>query len=216
MSERKWHVGISVLIYLVTVSLLTAVLTTLPVFPQAEENVFQVSPGEFTARDAPPMGEPYIIPQKLVVWNRDNVERLVFVTSEIPPENAVRENYILIPNDNWVIPFPSSILIPENSFAEIQISLDIPRWENLTDKKWEVWIPVERQPLQGEIGVLRPTVRLKIETTSELPPPPGGTNYLIFIAIIIVIVIIIVGVWIWSRRIGERKPKKGVISRRRR
>jgi len=172
------------------------------------ESSFSISPDEFTVRRAPPMGEPWRIQQELVVWNRDNVERVVFVTAEIPPENAVRENYIPIPNDNWVIPIPSSILIPENSFAKIQIILNIPRWENLTDKKWEVWIPVERQPLPGEVGVLRPTVRLKIETTSELPPPPGGTNYLIFIAIGIVIVIVAVGVWIWSRRNGERKHKK--------
>jgi hypothetical protein len=82
-----------------------------------------------------------------------------------------------IPNENWVIPFPSSILIPENSFAEIQIMLNIPRWENLTGRKWEVWIPVERQALPGEPVVYRPTVRMKIETTEELPTPVGGIAF---------------------------------------
>jgi hypothetical protein len=169
---------------------------------------------------APPLGEPWKIQQKIVVWNRDNVARLVFVTSEIPPENIISENDIIagyrpIPNENWVHAlfennsrYSSSLNIKENSFAEVVISLDIPRWENLTSQKWEVWIPVERQPMPGEVGVLRPTVRLKIETTSELPPPPGVPNYLIFIAIGAAIVIVAVGVWILSRRMGERKPKK--------
>jgi len=136
----------------------------------AQENaVFSVSPGAFTVSDVPLTGTPYVIPQKLIVWNRDNVDRAVFISSEIPPENAVSPGYNPIPNENWVILSPYSILIPENSFAEIQISLDIPRWDNLTGKKWEVWIPVERQPLPGEVRILRPTVRIKIETT-ELPP----------------------------------------------
>jgi hypothetical protein len=216
MSEHKCYLGI-VLVSLVTISLLTALLITPSVFPQETENVFQVSPGEFTARDAPPLGSPYIIPQVLVVYNRDNVERLVYVKAEIPPENDVRPGYEPIENENWVIPLPSSVLIPENSYKEIQISFNIPRRENLTNKKWEVWVSVMRQPLPGEIGVLNPTVRIKIETTAELPPPPGTTKYLIPIAIVIAIIIIIaICVWIWSRKMGERKPKKVVISRSRR
>jgi hypothetical protein len=67
-------------------------------------------------------------------------------------------------------------LIKENSFAVIQLSFNIPRWENLTSKKWEVWIPVERQALLGEPTVYGSTVRMKIETTAELPPPPGGKS----------------------------------------
>jgi hypothetical protein len=213
MSERKWHVSISVLISLVTVSLLTATYTMPLVSSQQGENAFTVSPGEFTARDAPPMGEPYTISQVLVVWNRDNIERFFTIAARIPPENAVRPGYEPIPNENWVHPLPSSILIPENSYAEVQISLNIPRWENLTGKKWEVWIPVERQAIAPEIA-LEEIVRLKIETTEELPPLPGGINYLIFLAMGVAIAIVAAGVWIWSRRKGERKPKKGALSLR--
>ena len=136
-----------------------------------ENAVFSVSPGEFTVSDVPLTGTPYTIPQIIVVWNGDNVSRTVSITTEIPPENATSPGYEPIPNENWVIPSPSSALISENSYAEVQILLNIPRWENLTWQKWEVWILVERQALPGEIGVLRPIVRMKIETAEEVPLP---------------------------------------------
>ena len=181
------------------------------------QQAFSVSPAEFTVSKAPPLGEPWRIQQELVVRNGDNIERFFTITAEIPPDNAVRSGYEPIENENWVIPLPSSVVIPENSFKEIQISFNIPRWENLTNKKWEVWISVMRQPLQGEIGILNPTVRVKIETTAELPPPPESRNYLlIFLIIIIIIVIIAICAWVWSRRTGDRKPKKGALSPRRR
>jgi hypothetical protein len=218
MFERKWHVGISVLISLLTISLLTAVLITPPVFSQenATENaIFSVSPGAFTARQVPPMGEPYTIPQNIVVWNRDNVERVVYITSEIPPENSVAQGYEPIPNENWVTPFPSSVLIKENSFAVIQLSFNIPRWENLTGENWEVWIPVERQALPGEPIVYRPAVRIKIETTEELPAVGiGVTLTLLAVGLVIAVVVICTGVWFWSRRRGRGKPGKGVFFRR--
>ena len=158
---------------LIVVSL---ILSASPV-AHAQENVFTVSPGEFTARDAPPMGSPYTLAQVLVVWNRDNIPRTFLITVEVPPESAVRPGYEPIPNENWVIPYPSQILIPENSYAEVQISLNIPRWENLTSKKWEVWIPVERQAIPPE-NALEDIVRLKIETTAELPPGSKSTTSL--------------------------------------
>jgi len=214
----------SALIFLSVFSLLAAVLITSSALAQ-EEGMFTVSPGAFTARDVPPMGYAYIIPQDLVVWNRDNVERLASITVEVPPENMVTPGYEPIPNENWVHPFfvtpdnqfVSSIQIPENSFALASISIDMPRWENLTGQKWEVWIPVERQPMPGEIGVLRPTVIMKIETTEELPEEETeGTNYLVFIAVGAVIAAIAAGVWIWSRRMGRRGPERRAIPRSRR
>jgi hypothetical protein len=228
MSERKKYVSIGFLISIVTISLLTAMLITPPVFSQAGENaIFSVSPDKITARKVPPLGSSYIIPQKLVVWNRDNIERSVYVTSMIPAqlnENEISEGYELIPDLNWVNVlfenngrYSSSLNIGENTFATVIISFDIPRWDNLTNQKWVVWIPVERMPIEGEVGVLRPTVILEIQTTAELPPPPGSRNYLlIFLIIIILIVIIAICAWIWSRRMSERKPKRGALSSRRR
>ena len=218
MFERKWHVGISVLISLFTISFIAAVLITPPVSPQVPpENIFTVSPGAFTASQVPPMGEPYTIPQSIVVWNRDNIDRVVSITSEIPPENATNPGYVPIPNENWVRPLSSSVLIKENSYAIVQISFNIPRWENLTSQKWEVWIPVERQPQPGEIGVLRPTVRIDIETTQTLPPLQKGVSLtiLVTVGIIIAVVVICIGAWVSSRRMGKReKSKKRIFSRR--
>jgi len=222
MPERKWHVGISVLISLLTISLITVVSITPLVFPQ-ENAIFSVSPGAFKASNVPPMGEPYTIPQNLVVWNRDNIARDVYVTSEIPDtldENDIIEGYEPIPNENWVYPFftrnkSNHDNIPDNSFAIINISFNIPRWENLTGKKWIVWIPVERQALPGEPIVWRPTVKIKIETTKELPPEKKGVNLaLLAVGIVIAVVVICIGVWIWARRMGRGKPRKKVFSRR--
>jgi len=218
-------VGTSVLISLLTISIISVALITPPVFSQ-ENTIFSVSPGAFTAKDAPPMGTPYIIPQSVVVWNRDNIARIVYVTSEIPeniPENDILLGYEPIPNENWVIALfrktgSTSENIPENSYAIIDISFNIPRWENLTSQKWEVWIPVERQPVLidnvPEPVVLRPTVTIKIQTTKELPPLSKGVNLaLIAVGIVIAVVVICIGVWIWARRMGRGKPRKGAFSR---
>jgi flagellar basal body-associated protein FliL len=208
MFERKKYVSIGFLISIVTISLLTAMLITPSVFSQAGENaIFSVSPDKITARQVPPLGSSYIIPQKLVVWNRDNTERIVYVTSEIPAqltENENIEGYKLIPDLDWVHvlvenngKYSSSLNIGENTFATVVISFDIPRWDNLTNQKWVVWVPVERQPLPGEVSTLRPTVILEIQTAAELPPLSKGINHLTFIAIGIVILVIIVAVAIF-------------------
>jgi len=215
MFKCKWNAGISVLTFMITISFLSLLMTP-PVFPQENGGVFSVSPGAFTASDVPPLGSAYIIPQQLVVWNRDNIERVITIHSEIPPENSMTSGYVQIPNENWVTPFPSSVLVKENSYAIIELSFNIPRWDNLTNQKWEVWIPVERQPLPGEIGVLRPTVRIDIETTQTLPPAQKGVSLaLLAMGIVIAVVVICIVVWIWSRGMGKReKPKKRVFSQR--
>jgi len=186
----------------------TAFIASIPLFiivassmtMAGAEPLFSASPGEFTVRNAPPMGKPWTIPESIVVWNRDNVPRIAFVSVEVPPENMVSPGYEPIPNENWVRPYPSSVEIEENSFALIDISLDIPRWENLTGQKWEVWIPVERQPQPGEIGVLRPTVRMKIETAEELPAEGTESTKYLVIAVGVVSVTVALGLLVWSRR----------------
>jgi hypothetical protein len=195
MWNRKIFIA-SIILLILLVSSMTLVGAEAP---------FSVSPGEFTVRDAPPLGESYTIPETIIVWNRDNIERLIFVTSEIPPENAVSAGYEPIPNENWVTPFPSSVLIKENSFAVIQLSFNIPRWENLTGENWEVWIPVERQALPGEPVVYRPTVRIKIETTKELPPVGKGINYLVLLAAGLLIAMVVISVGIWYKM----RPRRG-------
>jgi hypothetical protein len=209
MSKRKCHVCISVLIPFLMISLFAVVLIMPPASAQ-ENAIFSVSPGSFTASKVPPLGTPYTIPQNLVVWNRDNTERVALVTSEIPPASEVTPGYVPIPNENWVRPLPSTVLIKENSYAIIQLSFDIPNWDNLVGQKWEVWIPVERQPLPGEVGVLRPTVRVKIETTAELPAPERTVSLalLLVVGIVIAVAIICLGVWLYSRKTGVRKTRK--------
>jgi hypothetical protein len=202
------------LVYLVALSLFISALISPSALAQGEGGL-ETSPGEFTVRDAPPMGEPWTIPQDIVVWNRDNIPRLVFLSVKIPSEENVRPGYEPLPNENWVQPYPTSAVIDENSYGLINISMDIPRWENLTGQKWEVWISAEREALPGEVA-LEAIVRVKIETTEELPPEETeGTNYFVFLAVGVGIAALAAGVWIWSRRRG-RRPRKRTFSRSRR
>ena len=180
------------------------------------EAPFSVSPGEFTVCDAPPLGEPYTIPETIIVWNRDNIERVVYITSKIPSENDVTPGYVPIPNENWVIPlfennYSSSFTIPENSYAVIQLSFDIPRWENLTGRKWEVWIPVERQALPEEPVVYGLTVKIKIETTKELPPVGKGIDYLVLLAAGLLIAMVVISVGIWYKMRPRRKRARVLV-----
>jgi flagellar basal body-associated protein FliL len=212
MSEHG-QLQISVLISLLSISILASVFTISMAFSQ-ENAIFSVSPGSFTASKVPPLGTPYKIPQDIVVWNHDNTDRVVLITSEIPPVNEITPGYQPIPNENWVRPLSSSILIKADNYAVIQLSFNIPRQENLTGQKWEVWIPVEREALPGEIGVLRPTVRVKIETTAQLPALGNRASLaLLAVGIVIAVAVICIGVWFYSKR-GTEKPRKGVISRR--
>jgi hypothetical protein len=206
MRTRKTLIAPIVLLALALSAL--GVLITSLTLAQQDDAIFSVSPGVFTARNVPPLGQPYTIPETIIVWNRDNSKRLISITSEIPPENEVTPGYEPIPNENWVRPLPSSILSDENSFVQFKISIDIPRQENFTSQKWEVWIPVERQPLPGETSILRPTVRMRIETASELPPLRGATYYLaLIISAILVIVAIAVAAWILSRSKGIKRGR---------
>jgi len=86
-----------------------------------------------------------------------------------PPQGSTTAGYEPIPKANWVIPYHSEIIVNAYSYATVQIVVSIPRWENLTNQKWEVWISATREPLAGEISVFRSTVRVKIETAATLP-----------------------------------------------
>jgi len=155
------------------------ILSAGPIARAQEGEVFTVSPGEFTA-DGVPVGELYIS-RNIVVWNRDNVARVVHITVETPPVEGVRPGYSPIPNENWVTPYPSSFTIEKNTSAEFQVWLSIPGQEALKGQKWEVWILVERKPLLGEVVVLRPIVRMNIETievydlTTGVEPSGSGS-----------------------------------------
>ena len=198
-------------------TLFTVVLIIPPVLAQ-EENIFWVSPGSFTVYDAPPIGKPWTIPQSIVVWNFDNIERFVFITAKVPHENEVTPGYEPIPNENWVRPYPSSsVLIEENDFALVQILMDIPRWENLTGQLWEAWISFERQALPEETITIELVVRIRIQTDDELPPEEEEiTNYLVLLAAGVIIATAAAGAGILSRRKGRRKPGKNAFSRSRR
>jgi hypothetical protein len=77
MRTRRTSVISIVLSILLVSSVTLGILIVSPVFAQ-ENAIFSVSPGSFTASDVPPLGQPYTIPEAIIVWNRDNVKRLIF------------------------------------------------------------------------------------------------------------------------------------------
>jgi len=197
----------------VTLSLLMAI-SAMPLALAQEPVGFEIRPGDFTVRDAPPLGEPYLLEQKLVIGNGDNIKR-IFIISALVPENLenLTLGYTAIPDNSWIVPIPQVIEVDENlpgktPFGEVEIYLNIPRQENLTSQKWEAWISVKRQAEIGE--VLEPVIicRARIETSAELPPPPEESE--LPIALILAAVVIVVGAslgaWAWWRR---KRVKKG-------
>jgi len=153
---------------LIALLILSVSYTTRAQLP--EENVFEVSPGSFTVRDAPPLGEPYLIEQKLAIRNRENAMRTFTLSVRTPPEDEVTEGFDPIPNGNWIILTPAYIEIEGNSSDIVEIFLNIPRWENLTNQRWEAWISVTRMAEPGEILEIEYISKMKIETTEERLP----------------------------------------------
>lgn len=149
---------------------------------------FSVSPADFTMKNVPPLGEPYLIEQKLRIRNGAHIERNFVLSVHPPLENELTEGFDAIPNENWVILMPAAIPIEANSDNLVNVVLDMPRWENLTNQLWEARISVERQPMPGEIVALTLEIKAYIETTKELPPPPPPRSPLPFTMIIIMVV----------------------------
>ena len=134
---------------------------------------FMVSPGEFTTYPIPPSGTNVKLAQELTIWNRDNITRFFSVYAVIPPEHMVPENYEPIPDNSWLFIVNGFVQIEENSSKSVEMWVNIPRWENLTDKRWMAWIRVERIAIPGEIAEIRIDVEARIVTATGLPGPPS-------------------------------------------
>jgi len=140
------------------------------------EPLFSVSPSDFTVLDAPPLGEPYRLERKLVIRNDDTINRFFVLSVRAPPLENVGPGYEPIPNEGWIILEPTLIEIEENSVDTVDIFLNIPRWENLTNQRWEAWISVTRMAELGEITEIELISKAKIITTEELPPLPRSVE----------------------------------------
>ena len=140
---------------------------------------FEVSPGDFTTYPIPPSGSDVKLAQELSIWNGDNTKRSFSVYAVIPPEDMVGEGFEPIPDESWLFVIDDLIEIEENSSKLVELWANIPRWENLTDKRWEAWIRVERIAEPGEIAELRVDVTARIVTATGLPGPPSPSSPLL-------------------------------------
>ncbi|MDI6820302.1 MAG: hypothetical protein QMC89_05300 [Candidatus Hodarchaeaceae archaeon] len=172
----------------------------------ARPQLFSVSPAEFLVEDAPPMGEPYMLERKLVVRNGDNIKRTFALSVLAPPRENLREGYEAIPDPSWVIPTPAVLEIDENSSGTVDIYLNIPRQENLTSQRWEVWISVRRLAEVGEVFDIEYIVIARIETASELPPPPSRLPLL-------VVAIAMAGVAVVAFSLGSLARRRRAVKR---
>jgi hypothetical protein len=187
---------------LLITSLLALALSAPLAVAQVPPEEFSVSPGEFTIRDAPTLGEPYRLERKLVIRNGDKIKRIYILSIKVPPENELREGYEAIPSENWIILAPAVIEVENGSWGAVDIYLNIPAWENLTNRRWEAWISVARQPVLelGETVAVEIISRAKIETAGELPPPPERLPLPpAMIALIVGIAAAAVALFIWIR-----------------
>ena len=170
---------------------------------QEEPTIFSLSPSDFTIRDAPPQGEPYLLERKLVIRNGDAINRFFLLSVRAPPPENLDPGYEPIPNENWFILMPILIEIEENSSDMVDMGLDIPRWENLTGQQWEAWISVTRMAEPGEVIEIELICKAKIITTEELPELPSQAlplSTIIIIAVVVGVAAVIIGAWVWWKR----------------
>jgi hypothetical protein len=200
----------------VTLSLFM-VISAMPLALAQERPGFSVQPGDFVVSNAPPLGEPYRLETKLRINNGDNIRR-TFVLSVLVPENLENpkslENlplqYEAIPDPRWVIPMApgggQEIEIDENSSSVVDIWLNIPYQENLTNKRWEAWISVRRKAEVGEVLEPELICKMWINTSAELPPPPKPTPpfVLAIFALSMAVAIALLVLWL-RRRIGVKR-----------
>ena len=165
---------------------------------------FEVSPGGFTTHPIRPSGSDDLIPQKLSIWNKDSIKRLYSIYAVTPPEDMVGENYEPIPDNSWLFIVNGFIEIENNSSKSVEMWVNIPRWDNLLDKRWEAWIRVERIAEPGEVISERVDVVARLVTATELGSPPT-TPFELSLELIILVaaavaVAAVLGAWAWSRK----------------
>jgi len=179
-----------------------------------EPENFTVSPADFTVRDAPPLGKPYLIEQKLRIHNGADIERNFLLSVRAPPPENLKPGYEAIPNENWVTFIPAVIPIEGNSDNLVDISFNIPRWENLTNQRWEAWISVTRMAEPGELIEIELVCKVYIETTKDLPPPPSPDNWdlLLPLTIIIILVVGVVGTAFLLARHRRGEKEAGILA----
>jgi len=137
---------------------------------------FEVSPSEFTTHPIPPSGSNVKIPQELSIWNKDNINRFFSIYAVKPPENEVGEGFEPIPDISWLFILDSFIEVEENSSKSVEMWVNIHRWENLLDKRWEAWIRIERMVEPGEIISQSVDVAARLLTATELAPLPRSVE----------------------------------------
>lgn len=164
---------------------------------------FEVSPPGFTTHPIPPSGLNVKLAEELSIWNRDNIERFYSVYVVTPPEDKVGENYEPIPDNSWLFITDGGVLIEENSSKSVEMWVNIPRWENLLDKRWEAWIKVERRAEPGEVISQSVEVVARLLTGTDLAPLPTSFELPLEVIILVAAAVTaaaVLGVWAWSRK----------------
>ena len=136
----------------IAVLLTFAVILAVPsAHAQLEPENFSVAPADFTLTNVSPLGDPYVIEQKIAIHNGADIERNFLLSVRAPPPENLELGYEAIPNENWILLIPALIGIDANSDNLVEMGFYLPRWENLTGQKWEAWISVTRMAEPGEI-----------------------------------------------------------------
>lgn len=173
---------------------------------------FELSPMEFTAPNVP-VGKFCRLERRLVIINYDDAERAFSISVKRPPENEVREGYLPIPDTAWfyfIVDGSTSVenalvVVGENSYVEVELALNIPAQENLTNQRWEAWISVTRQPLAGELLAIELISRAKVETAGEVSTSSSFPT-IAALALVAALAAFLLGSWLKRRRAAGRRP----------
>ena len=164
---------------------------------------FEVSPPGFTTHPIPPSGYNVKLAEELSIWNKDNITRLYSIYAVTPPEDEVGENCEPILDNSWLFIVNGFVEIENNSSKSVEMWVNIPRWENLLDKRWEAWIRVERIAEPGEVISQSVDVVARLVTGTDLAPLPATFELSLEVIILVaaaVTVAAVLGAWAWSRR----------------
>lgn len=193
----------------IAVLLTFAVILAVPsAHAQLEPENFSVAPADFTLTNVSPLGEPYVIEQKIAIHNGADIERNFLLSVRAPPPENLELGYEAIPNENWILLIPALIGIDANSDNLVEMGFYLPRWENLTGQKWEAWISVTRMAEPGEIVEIELISKAYIETTEELPPPPSDDNESLPLLFVVIIILVVGIAFLFGKLARRRRGEK--------
>jgi hypothetical protein len=135
----------------------------LPSFALADDINIGVVPAEVRIDGLPPGATREF---ELTIHNNDAVPRVFTLASSPPPDGEQREKRTQLPDVRWIHFTPDQIEVAPHDEATVTVTLAVPRDQNWTGQRWEIWLGVTAQS-SALLGV-KLYVRLLVSTGSTI------------------------------------------------